>query len=172
MCRPRPGYAPCEDVYGVQSRNVTCVTKCGDAPSADYICAKFVPRPPTEQICKLSCPEDCIMTEFRCVETLSGLCVFVSVGRCTFFVKSAIDQRAIEHVFSPVLVRSAWTGCDGCSAVNQTRARTILALPSGGGKNCSGISETRPCRHSSKCKNNKHKNFRYKIGEKYRFAKN
>ena len=64
-CRPKPNYGPCEDVYGVQNRNVTCVTKCGDAASADYICGAFEPKPPTEQICKLpSCPEDCIMTEF------------------------------------------------------------------------------------------------------------
>ena len=29
-CRPKPNYAPCEDVHGIQDRNVSCVTKCGD----------------------------------------------------------------------------------------------------------------------------------------------
>ncbi len=123
-CRPKRGYAPCEDIYGVQTRNVTCVTKCGDALSAEYICAKFESKPPTEQICRLSCPEDCIMTEF-----------------------------------------SDWTSCDSCATANQTRSRTILALPSGGGKNCSDVTESRVCQHSaSKCRNGKYQNFRYKLG--------
>ncbi len=89
----------------------------------DYICNHFEAKPPTQQICKLPCPEDCIMTQL-----------------------------------------SDWTSCESCDIRNQTRSRTILSLPSGGGKNCSDITQTRPCNHGNRCRNNKRKSFRYKIG--------
>ena len=85
VCRPKPNYAPCEDVYGIQNRNVTCVTKCGDSPSADYICDKFEPKPPTEQICKLNCPEDCIMTEFSTWTSCDSCATVNQVNLHTFY---------------------------------------------------------------------------------------
>ena len=63
-CQPKPGLQGCEEPYGVQHRDLTCVTNCGTKAAEEYICEHFEPRPTTSQICKLQCPDDCITTEF------------------------------------------------------------------------------------------------------------
>ena len=65
VCRPKPGNADCDDVFGVQTRNITCVAKCDDGhvPSDD-VCSHFRSRPDVERTCRLPCPESCIVSGF------------------------------------------------------------------------------------------------------------
>lgn len=63
-CRPRPASGSCDHQYGVQYRNVSCVTKCGERRSQNYICENFEAMPAVEQICELKCPVDCILTDY------------------------------------------------------------------------------------------------------------
>jgi len=55
--------------YGVQRRNVTCRHVCDDDSSTipDDACRLSTDDPPsppaTERLCRLSCPQDCVVTE-------------------------------------------------------------------------------------------------------------
>ena len=63
-CKPRQGQSHCEELEGIQTRNVTCVAKCGGSAPSDDICASFTPKPVTEQICEQMCPRNCIVTDY------------------------------------------------------------------------------------------------------------
>lgn len=63
-CLPKAGKSGCQDKHGVQGRNVRCISKCGGKTPPEEACAKFHQKPQTQRICKLRCPEDCILTEF------------------------------------------------------------------------------------------------------------
>ncbi len=103
---------------------MTCVTKCGDTVSPNDICENFEPKPSSTRICKLKCPEDCVITSF-----------------------------------------GPWSNCDKCWMQNQTRFRTILALPSHSGDNCTDLVQYRTCGHRPHCSNGRYKSYRYKIGK-------
>ena len=64
-CQPKPGKGDCDEVFGVQTRGVSCIAKCdeGRVPSDDE-CSYFRPRPSLERTCRLPCPENCIVSEF------------------------------------------------------------------------------------------------------------
>ena len=68
-CQPKRGSTGCEHSHGIQTRNVTCVANCGgggaggDAP-ANHVCHHFSPLPVRLRACRLSCPENCIVSGF------------------------------------------------------------------------------------------------------------
>ena len=122
VCSPRSGRASCDQQYGVQRRNVSCVTKCGERLSSEYICERFEGKPPVQRICKLQCPVDCILSDF-----------------------------------------GTWNDCDRCWMQNQTRYRTVLALPMNGGVNCTSLSQTKHCEHRNNCPRSAYQYFRFKV---------
>lgn len=56
----------CRMKYGIQNRLVTCIylKSPNHETETDDVCAFFFPKPSTEQSCRVSCPQDCITTEF------------------------------------------------------------------------------------------------------------
>ena len=44
-----------------------------------------------------------------------------------------------------------WSSCDRCWTQNRTRVRTLLRLPSNGGENCTGVTQTQPCGYREHC---------------------
>ena len=105
--------------YGVQTRNVTCSTRCDAdelAPSA-AACEYFEPAPRSSRPCRLPCPQDCIVTDF-------GPWSSCGVGG----TGGGGDM----------------SNCGG-GVRNRTRHRTILSAPVNGGRSCPGIVETERC---------------------------
>lgn len=65
-CRPtvRGQQGECDETYGVKTRRVECVAKCGGPAPTEDICQHFVIKPAMEQPCELRCPQNCIVSQF------------------------------------------------------------------------------------------------------------
>lgn len=63
-CQPQPGHAACSQEYGIQRRNITCVSNCANVAAPAVVCARFFASPPAQRVCRLDCPRDCVVTDF------------------------------------------------------------------------------------------------------------
>ena len=63
-CTPRYNKRRCDEDFGIQYRNVTCVSKCGDKALDESFCSNFENKPITMQLCDFNCPRDCVMSDF------------------------------------------------------------------------------------------------------------
>lgn len=58
---------------GIQTREVSCVQKSGEA-AQDAICEYFEPKPRLEQACLIPCPQDCVVSDFSLWTPCSKTC--------------------------------------------------------------------------------------------------
>ena len=105
QCEPRDESSSCVNhQYGVQSRNVLCLSKCSGIQSGEHICNKFQDKPVIQRPCKLPCPEDCVATQ-----TYGE---WSSCERCWTHNRTRVRQ----------LLRLPQHGGQNCTALTQTQA--------------------------------------------------
>ncbi|KAK2178091.1 hypothetical protein NP493_563g04022 [Ridgeia piscesae] len=143
-CRPKPGNGECDEVFGVQTRNISCVAKCDDGhvPSDD-VCSYFRKRPIGETTCRLKCPESCI-DKFRRYR----------LGNWTDCMPfSGKDARRIRELTAAIghKRRTRVATLDGRMSVASPgsmfmRQRNVLEVTRGRGDRCPGLKEQRAVR--------------------------
>lgn len=123
-CHQKRGTSHCQDSFGVQYRNVSCVPRCPPSSfvsvSVSEVCEAFEPVPPSVRPCRLACIEDCVTSDFG---------PWSPCDSCS--LRNRTRHRAV--LSGPV------NGGQACTGLVETQTCPSSSVLSGGGE-CSGRS--------------------------------
>ncbi|CAH2305417.1 thrombospondin type-1 domain-containing 7B [Pelobates cultripes] len=96
--------------HGLQHRQVDCVEKANRSIALSEICEYFTPRPPTEQVCLVPCPRDCVVSEFSMWSTCTKRC-----------------GKQLQHRTRSVISPALYGGSD-CPNLTETRTCELQGI--------------------------------------------
>ncbi|GAB1603748.1 thrombospondin type-1 domain-containing protein 7A-like, partial [Argonauta hians] len=85
ICQLNPPNTDCKTQTGVQNRSVKCLRLTTGQDMDDDVCSFFFGKPITERDCHMSCPQDCIVTEWS-LWSSCDTCAFVNKTRTRIVV--------------------------------------------------------------------------------------
>jgi len=111
---------------GIHNRVVTCTHKSNNESVPDHYCSDIVPKPSHQELCNITCPIDCIVTEFEPWSTCNSSCDIDGTQRrkrcivvdpnefgkpCPHLEEMKSCDINVSHCYTYDIVYSEWGSC-------------------------------------------------------------